>query len=174
MSNSGEDSKTKETWIEKLTHWLKGQPPFLYIIVSLVLISVWGVIGQTVGKEKTVILLVNIVIAAIGSYGTYLRGELSLHDSLKIQQDKYRLHARSRYRRLDDFFWETYRISQTIVEAQVKSLSETERLRILSGVPDRMEALMRNISNSMRTWKDFAPDELEELHRELFDVDEEE
>ena len=177
MFDSEEDVENEETRLSKLGAWFKEVHPFWYIVLSLVFLCVWGIFSDTLVKDqtldKTVVLVVNIIFAAIGSYGTYLQGSLSLQNSLRIQHEKFGLHAKSRYRQLADFLGETYRISRTVEEAQAGHLSETERLRIMSGVPDRMGALMRNIANSMRNWEEFAPNELESLREELLSLDEE-
>jgi len=172
VTNETVDANSKETRTARFFDWARGVHPFWYIIISLVSLFVWGMFGDAIAKDGTldkgVVLAGNIVLAAIGSYGTYLQGELSLQDNHRLRQEKFRLHARARYICLSDFFWELHRISLTVEESQVVSMGEIDRLRVLSGVPDRMRALMRNIASSMRIWVDYAPKELEELHVELF------
>lgn len=147
--------------------WLKKINPFWYILTSLVLICIWGAYSDKFTQEKIVVLLVNIVFVGVGSYGTYLKGELSLQDISQIRQKHFRVHARERYRRLHALFWDIVRISDAIEKSQKIGLSEAERNKTIGVVHGQLKLLNRNVAHCMEAWRDFAPNELEELHDDL-------
>ncbi|MDE0079193.1 MAG: hypothetical protein OXO50_16860 [Caldilineaceae bacterium] len=153
---------------------LKKINPFWYIITSLVLVSGWAAFGDKVTTEKIVILFFQIMFMGLGSYGTYLKGELSLQSSSKIRQENFRQQARERYRRLYGLLEEIARISRAIENIQEANLSGIDRSRTINGIIDQLGLVMRSIVHCMDSWRDFAPDELNELHRELIGTNEEE
>lgn len=147
--------------------------PSWYIVVSLVLISGLAAFGEKVTTDKIVILFFQIVFMGIGSYGTYLKGELSLQDVSNARREKLELHAKARYRHLNGLFWTFVRISEEIENSQKVSVSATERSRMIGGVSGQLELMQKDIALSMKSWRDFAPNELGELHKELVGEDEE-
>lgn len=153
--------------------YLKKINPSWYIVISLILISGWAAIGDQVTTDKIVILVFQIVFMGIGSYGTYLKGELSLQESSRIRQENFRQQARDRYRRLDGLFWELVNVNQAIKDSQKVNVTPAERNITIGGISRQLETLLRDIARCMESWRDFAPNELEELHRELVGEDEE-
>ena len=148
---------------------LKKINPFWYIVISLVLIGALAAFGEKVTTDKIVILFFQIVFMGIGSYGTYLKGELSLQDASIARQEKFELHAKARYRHLNGLFWTFVRISEEIENSQKVSVSALDRSKMIGGVSGQLEMMQKDIALCMKTWRDFAPNELDELHRELVD-----
>ena len=146
---------------------LKKVNPLWYIVISLVLISSWAAFGDQLTTDKVVILFFQIVFMAVGSYGTYLKGELSLQDSSQIRKEHFRQQARDRYRRLHGLFGEIVSANKAIRASQKANVTPTERNIIVGGVSRQLETVLRSIARCMESWRDFAPNELEELHREL-------
>ena len=145
----------------------KKKNPSWYIVISLLLISGLAAFGEKVTTDKIVILFFQIVFMGVGSYGTYLKGELSLQDASKARKEKFELHAKARYRHLNGLFWIFVRMSKVIEDSQKVSVSATERSKMIGGVSGQLELMQKDIALCMKTWRDFAPNELEELHREL-------
>lgn len=156
-----------------IMEWFKKRNPFWYILISVVLIFVWGTYGDIIVPEKTVVLLIQIVFMAIGSYGTYLKGELSTQEVSKAKAEKFELHAKARYRHLDLLFWDIVRVSEIIENSKKKNVSPMDRSIMIEGIPGQLKQVLRGIGLCMANWRDFAPNELEELHKELIGKDKE-
>ena len=152
---------------------LKKLNPSWYIVISLVLIGGLAAFGDKVTTDKIVILFFQIVFMGVGSYGTYLKGELSLQDASKARKEKFELHAKARYRHLNGLFWTFVKISEEIENSQKVSVSAMDRSKMIGGVSGQLELMQKDIALCMKTWRDFAPNELDELHRELVDEDRE-
>ena len=152
---------------------LKKINPSWYIVISLVLIGGLAAFGDKVTTDKIVILFFQIVFMGVGSYGTYLKGELSLQDASKARKEKFELHAKARYRHLSGLFWTFVKISEEIENSQKVSVSAMDRSKMIGGVSGQLELMQKDIALCMKSWRDFAPDELEELHKELVGEDEE-
>ena len=147
--------------------------PSWYIVISLVLIGGLAAFGEKVTTDKIAILFFQIAFMGIGSYGTYLKGELSLQDASKARKEKFELHAKARYRHLNELIWTFVKMSEDIKNSQKVSVSAMDRSKIIGSVSGQLELMQKDIALCMKSWKDFAPNELEELHRELVDEDEE-
>lgn len=146
--------------------------PSWYIVISLVLISALAAFGEKVSTDKIVILFFQIVFMGIGSYGTYLKGELSLQDASIARQEKFEFHAKARYRYLNGLFWSIVNISEEIENSQKVSVSAMDRSKMIGGVSGQLVQIQKEIALCMKLWRDFAPNELDELHTELVDEDE--
>lgn len=155
---------------EKVGSFLGKVNAYGIILVACAFFFIFAYFAPQWKVEHTLSVVLQVLFWAGSSYLTYLKGESDSRKDL-------RLKARERYRRLSTLFKMMRKLAAGIDELEVtsagrkphESTSDLQDHRFfLKEAKSSIYSWGMNLKDCLAFWKDFAPKEVENLHRGTF------